>query len=130
VSYWLLKTEPNAYSYADLEKKHPEPWDGVRNPAAQGNMRRMKVGDTCVIYHTGDEKSAIGLAKVVKEAYPDPNDEKLSLIDVSPTGRLPEPVTLKAIKANPLFADSPLVRMGRLSVVQLTPEQFAALRRE
>ena len=128
MSYWLLKTEAEEYSYDDLEREKTAEWDGVRNPVAQRNMREMQVGDTCVIYHTGDQKSAVGLAKVVKAAYPDPKDEKWSLVDVAPAGKLAKPVTLAQIKAMPVFADSPLVRIGRLSVVPLTDEQFAALR--
>ena len=128
MSYWLLKTEAEEYSYDDLERDKTAEWDGVRNPVAQRNMRSMQVGDTCVIYHTGDQKAAVGLAKVVKAAYPDPKDEKWALVDVAPAGKLAKPVTLAAIKAMPVFADSPLVRIGRLSVVPLTDEQFAALR--
>jgi predicted RNA-binding protein with PUA-like domain len=127
VSYWLLKTEAEEYSYDDLERDRNAEWDGVRNPTAQRNMREMRVGDTCVIYHTGDQKQAVGLARVVKAAYPDPNDEKWALVDLAPAGKLPRPVTLAAIKAMPVFADSPLVRIGRLSVVPLTDAQFAAL---
>jgi predicted RNA-binding protein with PUA-like domain len=127
VSYWLLKTEAEEYSYDDLERDKSAEWDGVRNPTAQRNMREMRVGDTCVIYHTGDQKQAVGLARVVKAAYPDPGDEKWSLVDLAPAGKLPRPVTLAAIKAMPVFADSPLVRIGRLSVVPLTDAQFAAL---
>ena len=127
MSYWLLKTEAEEYSYDDLERDRSAEWDGVRNPVAQRNMREMQVGDTCVIYHTGDQKQAVGLARVVKAAYPDPNDAKWALVDVAPAGKLPRPVTLAAIKAMPVFADSPLVRIGRLSVVPLTDAQFAAL---
>lgn len=127
MSSWLLKTEPESYSYADLERDRTEKWDGVRNPVAQANMRAMAVGDRCVIYHTGKEKRAVGLAKVVRAQYPDPTDARSVLVDVSPVRRLSKPVTLAEIKANPLFADSPLVRVGRLSVVKLTDEQFEAL---
>ena len=127
--YWLLKTEPGEYSYADLERDRTAEWDGVSNPTAQRNMREMAVGDMCVLYHTGEERRAVGLARVVRAGYPDPADPagKRVLVDVAPAGQLGRPVGLTEIKAMPLFADSPLVRIGRLSVVPLTPEQYAAL---
>ena len=129
MSVWLLKTEPNEFSFDDLVARGTEPWDGVRNPAALRNMAAAREGDTCVIYHTGDERQAVGLAHVVRTAYPDPNasDPKIIVIDVEVNQRLPNPVTLSQIKADPRFAESPLVRMGRLSVVALTDEQYAAI---
>jgi len=129
MSVWLLKTEPNEFSFDDLVARGTEPWDGVRNPAALRNMAAAREGDTCVIYHTGDERQAVGLAHVVRTAYPDPNasDPKIIVIDVEVNQRLPNPVTLSQIKADPRFAESPLVRMGRLSVVALTDEQYGAI---
>ena len=129
MSVWLLKTEPSDFSFDDLVARGTEPWDGVRNPAALRNMAAAREGDTCVIYHTGDERQAVGLAPVVRTAYPDPNanDPKIILIDVEANQRLPNPVTLSQIKADPRFAESPLVRMGRLSVVPLTDEQYGAI---
>jgi len=129
--YWLLKTEPEEYSYADLERDRRAEWDGVSNPTAQRNLRSMAVGDVCVVYHTGDERRAVGLARVVRAGYPDPSDAggKRVLVDVAPDGQLGRPVGLAEIKVMPVFADSPLVRIGRLSVVPLTAEQFAALQR-
>lgn len=126
---WLLKTEPSTYSYDDLEKEGRAVWDGVKNPFALRNMRGMKAGDRVVIYHTGDEKSAVGLAEVTREAYPDPKakDPRLLVVDLKPKGRLASPVTLATIKQDALFADSPLVRQGRLSVVPLTAPQWKAL---
>lgn len=128
--YWLLKTEPEEYSYADLERDRMAEWDGVANPVAQRNMRAMAVDDLCVIYHTGDERRAVGIARVVRAPYPDPADGagKRVLVDIAPVDAIARPVGLAEIKANPLFADSPLVRIGRLSVVPLTAEQFQALR--
>jgi predicted RNA-binding protein with PUA-like domain len=125
----LLKTEPGEFSFDDLVARGVEPWDGVANPTALTNMRRAQAGETCVIYHTGDERQAVGLATVERTAYPDPkkNDERIIVIDVRAGARLPRPVRLDQIKADPRFADSPLVRMGRLSVVMLTDEQYAAL---
>lgn len=126
---WLLKTEPSAYSYDDLEKEGRAVWDGVKNPFALRNMREMKAGDRVVIYHTGGEKAAVGLAEVTREAYPDPKkkDPKLLVVDLKAAGRLASPVTLATIKASSAFADSPLVTQGRLSVVRLTAPQWKAL---
>lgn len=126
---WLLKTEPSAYSYADLEREGRAVWDGVTNPAALKNLRAMNVGDAVVIYHTGDERAAVGLAGVVRAAYPDPKakDPRLVAVDLKPVRRLAKPVTLDAIKATAAFKDSPLVRQGRLSVVPLSAEQWKAL---
>lgn len=126
---WLLKTEPDDYSYADLERDGRAAWDGVTNPAALKNLRAMQVGERAVVYHTGDERAAVGLARVVRAAYPDPaaDDVKRVVVDLEPLRRLPRAVTLGELKASPLFADSPLVRQGRLSVVPLTPEQWNAI---
>jgi predicted RNA-binding protein with PUA-like domain len=122
---WLLKTEPSAYSYDDLEKEGPAVWDGVTNPVALKNLRAMKAGERVFIYHTGDEKAVVGRAEVVRAAYPDPKakDPRLVVVDVKPAGRLKRPVTLAEIKAMPVFAESPLVKQGRLSVVPLTAAQ-------
>jgi predicted RNA-binding protein with PUA-like domain len=124
---WLLKTEPGTYSYDDLEREGHTRWDGVTNPVALRNLKAMKPGDRVVVYHTGDEKSAVGLAEVTREAYADPRNARLPVVDIAARGRLARPVTLAEIKAMPLFADSPLVRQGRLSVVPLTAEQLRAL---
>ncbi|TAK25799.1 MAG: EVE domain-containing protein [Chloroflexota bacterium] len=126
MSFWLLKTEADAYSYADLVRDGIAEWDGVTNPTAQRNMRAMAVGDRCVIYHTGDERRAIGLAEIVRAPYADPTDPtgRRVWVDLRATGELPRPVGLVDIKAMPIFATSPLVTIGRLSVVPLTSEQF------
>jgi predicted RNA-binding protein with PUA-like domain len=126
---WLLKTEPTAYGYDDLEREGRAVWDGVRNPAALKNLRGMKEGDGLVIYHTGDERAAVGLAEVVRTAYPDPKggDPRWVVVDLVPRGRFKRPVTLDEIKSLALFKDSPLVRQGRLSVVPLTPPQWKSL---
>jgi predicted RNA-binding protein with PUA-like domain len=126
---WLLKTEPSSYAYDDLERDKRASWDGVKNPVALRNLREMKEGDAALIYHTGDEKAVVGTALVVREAYPDPKskDPRLVVVDLTPAGRLPRPVTLAEIKQLPAFADSPLLRQGRLSVVRLTKEQWNAL---
>jgi predicted RNA-binding protein with PUA-like domain len=129
VAIWLLKTEPNEFSFDDLLARGVEPWDGVTNPTALRNMRLAQTGETCVIYHTGDERQAVGLATVERTAYPDPkkNDDRIIVIDVRAGARLPRPVRLDQIKSDGRFADSPLVRMGRLSVVALTDTQYAAI---
>jgi predicted RNA-binding protein with PUA-like domain len=129
VTIWLLKTEPNDFSFDDLVERGVEPWDGVSNPTALRNMRAAVVGETCVIYHTGDERRAVGLGTVERAAYPDPNknDDKAIVIDVRAGARLPKPVSLNQIKADGRFTDSPLVKIGRLSVVPLTPEQYSAI---
>jgi predicted RNA-binding protein with PUA-like domain len=129
---WLLKTEPSDYAYEDLEKSGGATWDGVTNPVALRNLRLMKKGERAIIYHTGDEKACVGLARVTAEAYPDPKlrNSKRVVVDLEPVSRLAKPVSLARIKALPVFAQSPLVRQGRLSVVPLTAEQWEALERE
>ena len=126
---YLLKTEPGEYSFNDLRKAKRTEWDGVTNPAAVKNLRGMSKGDDLVIYHTGDQKAAVGLARVARAAYPDPkaNDPKLVVVDIEYVKPLPHPVTLKEIKADPAFAESPLVRMGRLSVVPVTAAEWKRL---
>jgi len=124
---WLLKTEPTEYSYDDLEREKRGRWDGVRNPVALRNLRAMKSGDRVLVYHTGGEKAVVGTAEVEAEAYPDPKDERLVVVDVEPRGRLARPVTLAEIKAMAEFTPSPLVRQGRLSVVPITAAQWKAV---
>jgi predicted RNA-binding protein with PUA-like domain len=128
-SSWLLKTEPTTYSYDQLEKEGRTTWDGVRNNLALAHLRTMKAGDRVLIYHTGAEKAVIGLAKVAKAAYPDPkqDDPKLVVVDVIPERRLERPVTLAEVKAEASLKDLALVRMGRLSVMPVTPPQWKRL---
>jgi predicted RNA-binding protein with PUA-like domain len=123
-SDYLLKTEPSEYSFADLEKDGVTVWDGVSNPAAVKYLREMQPGARLVIYETGDTKSAVGTASVVSVVVADP---KNPAVKVKAGKVLAKPVSLAQIKANKLFADSPLVRMGRLSVVPLTKAQYKAL---
>jgi predicted RNA-binding protein with PUA-like domain len=118
---YLLKTEPTVYSFADLQRENTTIWDGVTNPAAVKHLREMKPGDKLVIYHTGDEKSAVGTATVVSVDASDPKNPQVKIKVGKP---LAKPVTLAEVKANKLFADSPLVRQGRLSVVPLTDAQY------
>jgi predicted RNA-binding protein with PUA-like domain len=128
-AYWILKTEPTTYSFERLLKDRRTVWDGVSNPLALKHLGEMAVGDQVLIYHTGDEKAAVGLARVVRAAYADPkaNDPKLVVVDLEAGHPLPKPVTLAAVKADPAFADLALVRMGRLSVVPVKPEQWKRL---
>ena len=121
---YLLKTEPSAYSFADLQKDGATVWDGVSNPVALRNMRGMQPNDRLVIYHTGDEKSAVGAATVVSVDASDPKNPQVKIKAGKP---LPKPVLLAQMKSNSLFADSPLVRQGRLSVVPLTSGQYKFL---
>ena len=121
---YLLKTEPTEYSFADLQKDKKTVWDGVHNPVALKNLGAMKPGDQLVIYETGDHKSAVGTASVVSAKVSDPKNPRIEIAAGKP---LPKPIPLAEIKANKIFASSPLVRMGRLSVVPLTPEQYQSL---
>ena len=121
---YLLKTEPTVYSFADLQREKTTIWDGVTNPVAVKNLRGMKPGDELVVYHTGDEKSAVGTATVVSLAASDPRNPQ---VKINVGKLLAKPVTLAEMKANKLFADSPLVRQGRLSVVPLTEAQYKLL---
>jgi predicted RNA-binding protein with PUA-like domain len=119
MQYWLLKTEPSTYSFADLQRAGRAVWDGVANPVALKNLRTMAIGDPALIYHTGAEKAAVGLARVVSEPYADPKagDPKLTVVELAAEKPLPRPVTLAQVKADPACADFALVRQGRLSVV-------------
>ncbi len=121
---YLLKTEPTVYSFADLERDKETIWDGVTNPTAVKHLREMPKGSDLVIYHTGDEKTAVGTAKAISI---DAKDLKVPLVRIKAGKPIKQPRTLASIKAHKLFADSPLVSQGRLGVVPLTEEQFAWL---
>jgi len=121
---YLLKTEPTVYSFADLEGEKITIWDGVTNPVAVKHLREMKPGERLVIYETGDHKSAVGTASVVSV---DASDPKTPLVKITVGKRLGTPVTLGEVKADKRFADSPLVRQGRLSVVPLSKDQYKVL---
>lgn len=128
--HWLLKTEPSTYGWDDLVREKTATWDGVSNPVALRHLAAMKPGDDALIYHTGKEKAVIGIARVTRPAFPDPRakDPKQLVVEIEAVRPLSRPVPLAEIKADALFAESPLVRQGRLSVVPLTDEQFARLR--
>lgn len=121
MSAWLLKSEPEVYSFADLEKESETLWDGVTNPVAVKHLREMKPGDKLVIYHTGDERRAVGTATVTSV---DASDPKVPKIRIKAGHSIEHPHTLADIKAHKLFAGSPLVNQGRLSVVPLTAAQY------
>ena len=121
---YLLKTEPSEYSFADLQREKQTNWDGVSNPVALKHLREMKPGDRLIVYETGDHKSAVGTASVVSV---DPSDPRNPAVKVKAGKAIAKPITLAEIKAKPLFADSPLVRQGRLSVVPLNAPQYKFL---
>ena len=116
---WLLKTEPDSYSWDQLVADKKAVWDGISNALALKHVRSMKKGDLALIYHTGDERAAVGVAEIASNPYPDPRegDEKLVVVDIKPKKKLPHPVTLSDIKADPAFQGWDLLRIGRLSVV-------------
>jgi predicted RNA-binding protein with PUA-like domain len=124
---YLLKTEPSTYSFADLQREKTTIWDGVSNPVALKNLRAMKPGERLVIYHTGDEKSAVGTATVVSVDATDPSNPQ---VKIKASKAIAKPVTLAQAKASNVFADSPLARQGRLSVVPLNEAQYKFLTEE
>ena len=131
MSYWLLKTEPGEFSWDDQVKRGAkgEVWSGVRNFTARSNLKGMKKGDQAFFYHTGDEKQIVGIVEVIKEAYPDPTDEKgvFLAVDVKAVKPFPKPVTLAAIKAEPRLKEMALAKYPRLSVQPVTPEHWKAI---
>lgn len=126
---WLVKEEPENYSYDQFAADGKTVWSGVRNPVAQKHLRAMQTGDRVFYYHTGKEKAIVGIAKVAASAYPDPNDAggKLVVVELVPEKKLKRPVTLKEIKAGGQFTDFPLVRIPRLSVMPVTDDQWQAI---
>jgi len=126
---WLVKEEPGSYSYDQLEKDGKTVWSGVKNPLAQIHLRSIRKGDRVFYYHTGSEKSVVGIAKALSNAYPDPGDPagKRVAVDLAPGQRLANPVTLAAIKADKAFARFPLVTIGRLSVMPVSDAEWARI---
>lgn len=119
MAYWLLKTEPDCYAWDDLARDKSATWDGVSNALALKHIRTMKKGDLALVYHTGDERAAVGIAEVKSAPYPDPkeDDDKLVVIDLKPKKKLKAPVSIGVIKADKAFAGWDFLRIGRLSVV-------------
>lgn len=126
MNYWLIKSEPDTYSIGDLKSDGVTAWTGVRNFQARNNLKSMKNGDICLFYHTGDEKAVVGLAKVVKEAYPDSTAKEGNwlAVDVKFEERLQKPVTLAEVKADPKLKTMQLVTHPRLSVQTVSREQY------
>ena len=123
---WLVKEEPDHYGYDQLDRDRKTVWAGVRNPLAQKHLRAIRTGDAIFYYHTGKQKAVVGIARATSDAYPDPSDAsgKLHVVDIAPAKKLPNPVTLAAIKADRAFASFPLVRMSRLSVRPVTDAEW------
>src|ERR1700750_681461 len=126
MQYWLVKSEPFKYSWEKFNKDGRTFWDGVRNYQARNNMREMKEGDLVMFYHSNEGKEVVGIAKVVKEAYQDPttDDTNWVVVELSPVETLKKPVTLATVKADPQLKDIELVRLGRVSVASIKPEEF------
>jgi predicted RNA-binding protein with PUA-like domain len=126
---WLFKEEPTHYGYDTLVKDKRTVWSGVKNPLAQKHLRSVKKGDRIFYYHTGDEKSVVGIARALGDAYPDPADKtgKQSVVDVAPVKKLAQPVTLASIKADAAFKTFPLVRISRLSVMPVSDDEWDAI---
>jgi predicted RNA-binding protein with PUA-like domain len=127
MSYWLVKTEPETYSWDDLVRDKKTVWDGVRNFQARKNLKSMQKGDVVLFYHTGDEKAIVGLSKVSKEAYPDPKDKDWVVVELSPEKKLKRPVALSEVKAVKKLASMALVRVARLSVQPVLEDEFDAI---
>lgn len=129
MAYWLVKTEPSSFSYADLERKKRVVWDGVKNSLALMHVRQMHRGDRALVYHSGNDKALVGIASIDSDPYPDPRggDPKFAVVDLIPLERLARRVPLAAIKADREFAGFALVRMSRLSVMPVSPAVWERL---
>jgi len=127
MNYWLVKTEPETFSWDDLVRDKKTVWDGVRNFQARSNLKSMKKDDIVFIYHTGEEKSVIGLAKIVKAAYPDPKDKDWVVVEISADKKLKKPISLAQIKSTKKLSNMVLVKASRLSVQPVRPEEFALI---
>lgn len=129
MAYWLIKSEPNTWSWEDQTKKGTEHWDGVRNYQASNNMKAMKIGDQAFFYHSVKEKRIVGIVEVVKEYYPDHTDpkERFGMVDVKAVKDVKTPVTLADIKAHPKLQNMALVRQSRLSVCPVTDEEWGII---
>jgi predicted RNA-binding protein with PUA-like domain len=126
MQYWLMKSEPDVFSYDDLIAKGQEHWDGVRNYTARNNMRAMKVGDKALFYHSNIDKAVVGIMKIIKTAYQDPttNETQWVCVDVAPFKKLKNPVGLADIKANPKLQEIKMIKQSRLSIIDLTKTEF------
>ena len=127
MSYWLVKQEPGSYSFDDLVQDGKTDWTGVRNFQARNNLRAMKTGDRVLFYHSGSEKAVVGEAKVSREEFPDPTDEKWVAVELAPVQKLKRPISLEQIKSQPDLANCGLLRQSRLSVVLLSEDEFMSI---
>ena len=127
MAYWLMKSEPGSYSWADLMRDGGTEWDGVRNPAARLHLKAMRAGDEALFYHSGADKAAVGVMRVAREAAPDPKDGDWVSVRVEPVRALAEPVTLKAMKAEPRLAALEMLRQSRLSVSPVRADEWTAI---
>lgn len=124
MNYWLVKTEPGTYSWDDLVRDKKTVWDGVRNFQARNNLKTMKKGDSVFIYHSGEDKSVIGMAKIAKEAYPDPKDKDWVVVEISAEKKLKKAVALSQIKSVKKLSSMVLVKSSRLSVQPVKEDEF------
>jgi predicted RNA-binding protein with PUA-like domain len=124
MNYWLVKTEPNTYSWDNLVKEKTGVWDGVRNFQARSNIKAMKKGDTVFVYHTGEEKTIVGVAKVAREAYPEPKDNAWVAVDLTADKKLKRSISLAQVKADKKLSNMVLVRASRLSVQPVREEEY------
>ncbi len=126
MKYWLVKSEPHKYSWEKFNEDGRTFWDGVRNYQARNNLREMKEGDLALFYHSNEGKEVVGIAKIVKEAYQDPttDDANWVVVELEPVEALKKPVTLAQIKADPMLKDIQLIKLSRLSVASIKPEEF------
>lgn len=129
MAHWLIKSEPSVYSWEQLRKDRRTAWDGVRNPKARNHLKAMRVGDLCLFYHSGEGREVVGVARVVKEAYPDPTaaDDRWVAVDVVPDRPLATPVPLSTLKADRRTRSMQMFRQGRLSVSEVTEAEFRAV---
>jgi predicted RNA-binding protein with PUA-like domain len=127
MAYWLMKSEPGSYSWDDLVRDGGTEWDGVRNPAARLHLKAMKPDDEALFYHSGDEKAAVGIMRITRAGAPDPKDANWVSVAVAPVRPLAQPVTLKAMKAEPRLARLEMIRQSRLSVSPVRDEEWAVL---
>ncbi len=129
MAYWLVKSEPNKYAFADLQRDGKTVWDGVRNNAAALHLKAMKLGDEVLYYHSQEGLEVVGVAKVVKESFLDPSDPagRFVAVELAPVRALSKPVSLQAMKANPALAGLEMIRQGRLSVSPVRPDEWQAI---
>jgi predicted RNA-binding protein with PUA-like domain len=124
MNYWLVKSEPHVYSWDDLVRDKKATWDGVRNFQARNNLKAMKKGDLAFVYHSNEGKEIVGIAKIIKESYPDPKDKEWVVVDIAPERKLKNPVSLALVKSDKRLANMALVRAMRLSVQPVRKEEY------